>query len=648
VGVLVLALIVLMGLFDWNWLRGPIGRYASAQTGRTVRLEGDLKVHLLTLSPRVDVGGLTVGNPRWGPPTHMAKAGNVSLTVKLLPLLTGRLVVPRLAVEKADLALLRDAQGRANWDFSNGKKAEKPLKLPPIQTFIIDRGRLSMTDIGRRLQFVGTVDANERRSAAYSHGFHLSGRGELNRRPFQLTVTGGPLLNVRADRPYPFDAVVTAGDTRVTARGQVPKPFDLGVVNAAVAVQGKDLNDLYYLTGLALPNTPPYRISGQLRRRGMVYTYDRFSGRVGNSDLSGDASVDVSRKRPFVRAELRSRRLDFADLGSLFGVPGASSAAAPDQKAEARALAAQGRLLPDATLQGERIRSMDARVSYRADRVQARNLPLRSVRLGVDLDGGVLKLDPIAFGFPSGDLVGTAAIDARKAVPVSTVDLRVRNLKLEQFVPAVDGARPLAGTLLARARLTGAGDTVHKAAASSNGAVTAVIPSGQIRQAFAELMGIDVTKGLFMLLAKDQTPTEVRCAVADFKVRNGVLRAERLVFDTGVVRVDGSGSINLRDESMDLEFKGKPKKLRAVRVIAPITIDGRLRAPKFGIEPGPAVAQAGIGAALGALLSPLAAILPFVSPGLEKDANCAALVAEAGQGPARVAVPASSKARKAG
>jgi hypothetical protein len=106
--------------------------------------------------------------------------------------------------------------------------------------------------------------------------------------------------------------------------------------------------------------------------------------------------------------------------------------------------------------------------------------------------------------------------------------------------------------------------------------------------------------------------------------------------------VDGSGMVNLDSEAMDLTFKGKPKKLRAVRLIAPITIGGRLREPKFGIEPGAVVAQAGIGAALGSLLTPLAAILPFVSPGLEKDANCAGLLAEAGASEAPVRAPATS------
>lgn len=635
-GLVVLAIVLFLALFDWNMLRGPIGRYASARTGRAVVLSGDLEVRLLTLTPRVEIGGLAIGNPEWAPKANMAEIGPVAVSVRLPSLLRGQVILPLVAIRNPRLTLVRDAQGRANWDFSNGRKAGKPLKLPPIQTFVVDDGKVRLTDAGRKLTFTGTINAREQRAAAYDRGFRLTGRGELNRRPFSMNVTGGPLINVRADRPYPFDADIRAGSTRVAAKGRVPKPFDLGVMDATLAVSGVDLNDLYDLTGLALPNTPPYRISGRLRRNGSHYDYDRFAGVVGKSDLTGDLSVDFATGRPFVKAKLNSRRLDFADLGGLFGAPGASKAAAPDQKAEARVLAVQGRLLPDATLQADRIRSMDAEVAYTADQVVAPGLPLRTVSLRADLDHGVLKLDPISFSFPSGQLAGSARIDARKATPVSDVDLRISNLRLEQFIPPVDGARPVQGALLGRARLTGAGNSVHKAASASNGAVTLVIPHGQIRQAFAELMGIDATKGLFMLLAKDQSPTDVRCALADFVVRGGVLHARRIVFDTGVVLVDGSGTVDLGRETLDLTFKGEPKKLRAVRLAAPITVGGRLRDPKFGIEAGAVAAQAGLGAALGALLTPLAALLPFVSPGLEKDANCAALLAEAGKGPAAV------------
>jgi hypothetical protein len=95
------------------------------------------------------------------------------------------------------------------------------------------------------------------------------------------------------------------------------------------------------------------------------------------------------------------------------------------------------------------------------------------------------------------------------------------------------------------------------------------------------------------------------------------------------VLVKGEGTVNLATERVDLRFRGHDKKFRLVRVLLPVTAKGPLMAPKLGVQPGAALAQGGAAVTLGSLLSPLAAILPFVDPGLAKDANCAALVAEA-------------------
>src|SRR4051812_25923056 len=57
---LVIAALVTLYFLDWNQMRGPIGRYLSHQTGREVRIDGDLKVKLFTLQPSIDVGGLFV------------------------------------------------------------------------------------------------------------------------------------------------------------------------------------------------------------------------------------------------------------------------------------------------------------------------------------------------------------------------------------------------------------------------------------------------------------------------------------------------------------------------------------------------------------------------------------------------------------
>jgi uncharacterized protein involved in outer membrane biogenesis len=233
---------------------------------------------------------------------------------------------------------------------------------------------------------------------------------------------------------------------------------------------------------------------------------------------------------------------------------------------------------------------------------------------------------------PQGRLAGMIRIDARRTVPAETIDIRLTNARLENLVAAKPGADPpLEGGLYARIKLSSVGDSVRAAAANANGAVTVVVPGGDIRQTFAELMGINATRGLYLLLAKSQKETTLRCAVADFQARNGIMNLDRAVMDTGVVTVTGSGEVDLRQETLDLQLKGKPKKFELLRVRAPITVKGTFVQPKVGVDIVKAAPQAIIAAAAGVFAAPLAAILPFVNPGFAKNADCAALTADASQ-----------------
>ena len=322
-----------------------------------------------------------------------------------------------------------------------------------------------------------------------------------------------------------------------------------------------------------------------------TYKVTDFAGRVGRSDLSGVMTLEKKHDRRFLKADLHSRSLDMTDLGALFGGPQAGKAPG-EEKAAGHAKAATGRILPDAPLDVRRVRSMDADVRYKAQSViAAKRLPLRSVALHLTLDGGVLNLDPVNFAMPHGTVVGRARIDARDAVPVSRVDFSVDDMRIEDVLPKFQGAAPMAGELEARAALSGVGDTVHKAAATSNGRVTIVLPGGQMRQSLAELMGVNVVPGLFQLLAKDPKTTPLRCALVDFNVSHGVMSVRQFVLDTGVVVADGQGTINLDSETLDMKVKGHTKKPRLVRLIAPFDIRGQLIRPTMKIETGPVIAQ---------------------------------------------------------
>jgi len=88
----------------------------------------------------------------------------------------------------------------------------------------------------------------------------------------------------------------------------------------------------------------------------------------------------------------------------------------------------------------------------------------------------------------------------------------------------------------------------------------------------------------------------------------------------------------LGPEELDLSIKGEPKKLRIARLRTPVEVHGHLRDPSIGVDAGKVAKQGAVAAALGAVLTPFAAIVAFVDPGLAKNENCAALLDTAQSG----------------
>jgi uncharacterized protein involved in outer membrane biogenesis len=627
-GVLAATFVLFVTFADWNALRGPISRMASAATGREIAIRGDLDVDPWSWTPEIRVRDLHIGNPpRYRDRGEFAVVNQAEAAVRWLPLFVGRLDFVRLDLNGADVSLYRSAEGISNWAPSNTARG-KPFNLPAIREFSLNQGRVRLEDDKRNMVLTATFTTRESKSDPRRGQFALNGEGEINERPFTIELTGAPLLNVRRDRPYRFRADVNAGGTHILAAGAIVRPFDFSNWYADVEATGPDLADLYPLIGLALPNTPPYDLEGRVERNGHVYGMPNVAGRVGDSDLRGAFTATRRRDdRLFLDGDFRTNNLDFDDLlAVLGGPPDPGETASAEQRSMAANLAAQGRMLPDAQLDISRVRNMDARVSYRAARVRSDRFPLRGFALDIGLDRGLLTLDPMTLDLSRGRVTGSVAINARGETPRADIDVRLSNARLES-VFALRGDPPLVGALVGRARLSGYGGSVRDAAAHANGTITLVTPSGEIREAFAELTGINVTRGLGLLLADDQSKIDVRCGVASFRVNDGVARATSIVFDTETMLISGEGTVSLRDETFDLRIEGDPKEARLISVGAPVTLEGRWRSPEIGVEAEEAIGQGGLAAALASLVAPIAAVLPFVDLGLAEDANCAALLA---------------------
>ncbi len=122
---IVLAAVILPLVVDPNDYRDDIAAAAEKATGLPVAIEGDLRLSVIPwLGVRVD--GARLGNPPGFADGPMVKVGSASVGARLLPLLSRRLEVSTVRLEGVDVHLIRDAEGRGNWQAVAGEGAPAP------------------------------------------------------------------------------------------------------------------------------------------------------------------------------------------------------------------------------------------------------------------------------------------------------------------------------------------------------------------------------------------------------------------------------------------------------------------------------------------------------------------------------------------
>ena len=620
-GVALFAAIVAAGvyLFEWNMLRGPIAKRVEAATGRSFAINGDLDVDL-SWTPRITANGLVLGNAAWSKDPTMGEIARLDFTIDARELWRGRVVLPEVNLTEPRVTLERNADGAANWQFKQDNKDTNP---PAIGALTIDRGHVVFRDPKFKTDFatdVSTVAPDQKDAGMLK----LAGRGVVKgMRGTVDGVIGSVLALDSAENPYPIRLRAAFANTRAQVNGKLYDPLRLKGEEVQFELEGADLAQLFPLLGVPLPPTPPYKLSGHLNHKGDVWTFRKFAGRVGHSDLAGDFSVDRGRPRQLITADLVSRNLDMKDMGGFVGADRGTAKASPKPPPP-------GRVLPQEPFSLEKLRVADANVKFRGERVITEKMPLEKITATLKLEDGVLTLEPLNFGVAGGNLVSQIRMDARKPVIVTKADIAVKRLRLEKLFPEFKLTQANAGVITGRARIDTAGNSLAKMLGGANGDAAVMMEGGSVSELLVRLINLDVANAIPVLLTGDrQLP--VRCMVTHLKGVNGDFKVQTLVLDTGKAVVTGTGGLNFADETLDLKLVSKSKGFSLAALRGPILVRGTFQDPKVGPDLTKAAVRGIAAVALGWVTGGLGALIPLIDLGGAKDSDCAALIAEAQQ-----------------
>jgi len=631
-GVLLVAVILVVTFFQWSWLRGPVESRLSALTGKQVHIDGPIS-GTKGWVPRITLNDIRIDEPDFKAAPKVAKIDSLALTIDLKALLRGKLNFPTIDIDAPALDLLRGPDGKANWDIASeasgpGSRGDMPI----IGKLTVRNGKLSYRDTARHFTIEGTVKTIAATGGSGEGAFTMEGSGTYLKAPFTIKLKGGSLNDLReTSKPYDLNATATVGKTKISVAGTVTDPFKLTDMNLKMTADGDNAHDLYPIFGIPAPATPPYHLTGTLDRDGEAWLFKSFAGTVGKSDLEGSLRFETrDRKRTFVGGDLRSRNLDFADLGLLVGAPGATSGDRPvseTQKQLEKQQEQTGRVLPDAPLDLDQVRNVDANITFKGEHVITQSLPIDNVDMHMTLDNALLSFKPLKVGVAGGQIDSNIVLDARTDTVATDYDVKFSRFQVQRIFEKAGFPQGGTGTIYGRIRLHGTGNSVRKSLGSANGQVSAMVDKGTISDLVANGLGLDVARTLGVLITGDsQVP--LNCLVVDFAVDKGQMAPRTFILDTDAALDTAKGAISLADEKIDLSIHADPKNATPVALGGPIEVGGSFRKPSVGLG-AEAYARGGAAIALGALLTPVAAVLGFIDAGDVKDADCSGLEQQA-------------------
>ena len=476
---------VAVARFDPDSLKPRIEEAVNRATGRDLALNGKIGLKL-SLSPTIQVADVAFANPPGFSRPQMATVQSLELQLGLLPLLSGRYEINRLALIHPDILLETDGSGQPNWRLTpeapptapTGQQApagpnRKTKAVVSIDTISIQDGVLAYRDDRTgKLTTLGLPDL-QATAASPDAPLHVDADASFNGTAFTLTADTGPLTRLQdpaATSPWPVKLAVGVAGAKLAAEGAVTRP--LLAKGYDLAVSGS-IPDLSALTPLLQGFVPPplHDVSFAAKVADTAGAWPDVSSlavHAGPSDLSAQvAGLTLNKLDIAAAAANQPAKIDAA--GSFGGVkltlaattgplaslmPGALPAPFPVDvtlQAAGSTISAKGTLADASALTGANL-ALAAQIADLAALSPLARRPLPALKMVAfqgtltDAAGGFRNgaaLHGLTLTSPDGDVTGDVSIGlgARQSLVAA---LRSNRIDLDAVEAAIDAAPPAA------------------------------------------------------------------------------------------------------------------------------------------------------------------------------------------------------------
>jgi AsmA protein len=527
--------------------RNRIESAAAKATGRAFKIDGPLR---LTLFPHFGVRAkeVTLANVPGGRARVMVSVGDIDLSVKVLPLLTGRVALDKIVLDKPTIALEVDANGNPNWQFGkaiedkSGEKKKGTLTLPAGTEFSgieIADGRVTYDNVKTKTH--RALEHVNLRVAITTADRPIAADGDMTYAGRKLTFAAhlATLQTFLGSGTTRFDLKADADLMHAAVQGLMTPD---GTTQGAITLDSPSFRNLAAWLGTTLPagGLGKLVLAAQIANKDKITTLDGLKVTLDGQTMTGRLTVDAQADVPVLDGTLAVDRLDLNPyLSGGRRQPGEPKQSGWSKKPISVAL----------------IKEFNGRLALTTGALQVRSLHLGRTVLRIETENGLLHafLDQIALYGGNGKAELT--IDARGTAPRFANTLQFSGLQMKPFLSDALGLDSIEGV-----------GAVNLAIAMTGANPDAILHSlsgrGAIKGANGRFKGVDmgaVARSVQTVLGGGATGDAAATAFhgmgASFAIANGVMTTRDFHVAGPVVQMTGQGVIDVGNRTIAMRVR---------------------------------------------------------------------------------------------
>ncbi len=541
-GVVTLLLVLLPFLIPLSVYKDRIEAELSAAVGRTVRIEGPLK---LTVFPDLGIRAeqVVVANVPGGQAPYLAQADDIRIAASFRALFSGRIQVSEIVIDRPDFRFEVDSRGNPNWNIAPAEGQESGL-LNRMKTSVAE---VKLADGTARYEDARSntrEDIQDLDATLDWFGPTLALEGELTDGGERIAFVAKAfdptaLVNARSSR---VDLSLTSDLVQASFKGALTLN---GPASGALKFDTPSLRKLAAWRGHGLPNVGglgPLSIQAKFDRTNSGYTLSHLKLALDETAVTGTLTVDNSETTSLLKGDLS---LDRFNVDPYIVPPGTGPW--------------RGAGWDTSPLDLSLLNLFDADLTLNIGSVNIRSLALQHVKLPLTLKSGVLDANFQQFALYGGGGAMELHVDATGALPAFHARLSLQHFAARPFLAGVLGVAGLDGR--GRLYLDAASRGTSIAAVMRNiwGHGDVAIENGSIRGADLELAGRAAHLGAPAAALAANSGMTFSMLRGSFSLAHGELRSEDFGLSSPIVEILGGGTVDVGARKLSFAFRPRAR-----------------------------------------------------------------------------------------